>query len=221
MSERQSDIDMLWLDNFDVCTGHGHIITEDLQRAGRTVEEYAQEIGPLAMAVDLGEEPYERYEQTYNEYVGLDPATSMVDRLRPIPAIHLLVETAQAYQIPVGIASNVGRGVFAMMDERHKNGGPRLYPAVRPEFLVLSGDIGLRKPHAEFFQYMANIALLRAGIINPRRMLFVDDQQKNLHGAEEAGLQGYLFDPQQETVGAKEIAGRLGIPFARRIRSAA
>ena len=55
--------------------------------------------------------------------------------------------------------------------------------------LVLSGPIGLAKPNKEIFEYLLNKYNLTA-----EECLFIDDSEKNILGAEKAGIKGYLFD---------------------------
>ena len=55
--------------------------------------------------------------------------------------------------------------------------------------LVFSGVIGLIKPDKEIFQYICDTFSLKA-----EECLFVDDSQKNIDGAKDFGINGYLFD---------------------------
>ena len=55
--------------------------------------------------------------------------------------------------------------------------------------LVLSGTLGMVKPHKEIFEHLLN----KYGL-NADECLFVDDSPKNIAGAESVGIKGYLFD---------------------------
>lgn len=55
--------------------------------------------------------------------------------------------------------------------------------------IVLSGTIGIVKPHREIFEH-----LLRKYSLNAEECIFIDDSQKNIDGAEAIGIKGYLFD---------------------------
>lgn len=59
--------------------------------------------------------------------------------------------------------------------------------------LVFSGPIKMKKPNKEIFEYF----LSKFGL-KPEECLFIDDVQKNLDGAAEAGISGYLFDGDAE-----------------------
>ena len=55
--------------------------------------------------------------------------------------------------------------------------------------LVFSGVVGLIKPDKEIFQYICDTFSLKAD-----ECLFIDDSQKNIDGAKDFGINGYLFD---------------------------
>ena len=55
--------------------------------------------------------------------------------------------------------------------------------------IVLSGTIGIVKPHREIFEH-----LLGKYSLNAEECVFIDDSQKNIDGAEAIGIKGYLFD---------------------------
>ena len=55
-----------------------------------------------------------------------------------------------------------------------------------------SFEIGLRKPGLECYEWVINNLK-----IDPEKTLFIDDSIKNIHGAEEAGLQALLLTPEK------------------------
>lgn len=59
--------------------------------------------------------------------------------------------------------------------------------------LVFSGPIGLIKPDKAIFEH-----LLRNYDLTPEDCLFIDDSSKNIEGAKQVGIQGYLFDGDAE-----------------------
>ena len=59
--------------------------------------------------------------------------------------------------------------------------------------MVFSGTIGLVKPGKDIFEYVLNEFNLKAD-----ECLFIDDSLKNIHGAEQMGINGYLFDGDTE-----------------------
>jgi putative hydrolase of the HAD superfamily len=56
--------------------------------------------------------------------------------------------------------------------------------------VVLSHDIGVRKPHAGFFGHCRRLADCAAD-----ECLFIDDLPANVAGAQAAGLQGVVYAP--------------------------
>ena len=59
--------------------------------------------------------------------------------------------------------------------------------------IVFSGPIGLVKPGKDIFEYVLNEFNL-----NAEECLFIDDSLKNIHGAKQIGINGYLFDGDTE-----------------------
>lgn len=58
--------------------------------------------------------------------------------------------------------------------------------------LVLSHEIGTRKPDAEFFQHCQTLARAK-----PAECVFVDDLQENVEAAKSAGLHGIVYRPNE------------------------
>lgn len=59
--------------------------------------------------------------------------------------------------------------------------------------VVLSGVIGMGKPDKEIFEYVLSKFNLKA-----EESLFIDDAQRNIDGACQVGIHGYLFDGDAE-----------------------
>lgn len=59
--------------------------------------------------------------------------------------------------------------------------------------LVFSGPLGIIKPNAEIFHHLLNRYDLQAD-----ECIFIDDNEKNIAGAESVGIHGYLFDGDAE-----------------------
>lgn len=59
--------------------------------------------------------------------------------------------------------------------------------------LVFSGPVGMVKPDKEIFQHLISKFNLKA-----EECLFIDDSEKNINGAKESGIKGYLFDGDAE-----------------------
>jgi putative hydrolase of the HAD superfamily len=57
------------------------------------------------------------------------------------------------------------------------------------EKCIFSAAVGHVKPHRDMFEYLCHTC----GIL-PEETVFVDDSEKNIKGAEDYGIRGYLFD---------------------------
>lgn len=68
--------------------------------------------------------------------------------------------------------------------------------------LVLSHDIGVRKPHAGFFEHCRSLAECPAS-----ECVFIDDLPANIAGARAAGLNGILYARGDDVVGALRRLG--------------
>jgi putative hydrolase of the HAD superfamily len=70
--------------------------------------------------------------------------------------------------------------------------------------IVISGEVGLRKPHPEIF----HMAVERIGL-PAEECLFVDDLRHNIEAAEAIGLRGVLHEKAPETIA--ELEELLGV----------
>lgn len=106
------------------------------------------------------------------------------------------VERARAEGFKTGLLSN--------------SWGMGLYPRERIDGLfdavVISGEVGLRKPDAEIF----HLTVDKLGIA-PDRAVFVDDHPGHLKAAVELGMTTVLHRTPKETIA--ELEGLLGIPL--------
>lgn len=82
----------------------------------------------------------------------------------------------------LGMLSNIGPGAmdsFFSLEEREQ-----LFDAV-----VLSGDVGMTKPHPAIFALMAE----RLGV-SPHQCVMIDDIEENCAGADAAGMKAIKYD---------------------------
>jgi putative hydrolase of the HAD superfamily len=100
--------------------------------------------------------------------------------LRPEPAMYALAEELRSLGIAVALLSNSWGNDYPR---------DRIDPLFDP--VVISGEVGLRKPWAPIFE----LTLSRLGL-PPHRVLFVDDAMANVEGARVVGLPALLHtDP--------------------------
>jgi len=105
-----------------------------------------------------------------------------VEMFEPIAEMQALVkEVAEKY--PVGLLSNAYPEMLRLLMASGK------LPRVEYASIVDSFEVKLVKPDPRIYELATN----RSGY-EAREILFVDDNQLNIQGAEEAGWQTHLFD---------------------------
>jgi len=117
-------------------------------------------------------------------------------RVEPETANVLTQLAAQG--LTLGLASNYDHRLRSVI-----RGMPALCPVMH---LVISAEIGWRKPSRQFFT-----ALCSAVMLPPERILLVgDDPANDFEGAQAAGLRALLFDPHRLAAPGMAIISRLG-----------
>jgi epoxide hydrolase-like predicted phosphatase len=149
----------------------------------RTLREVPEGRAALA-AVESGKMPQREFEQVMGRLLGLDDngllANALAD-LRPRPEVINLTRRARAKGIRVATLSNSwGAGDY---DPYAGWDLDDLFDAV-----VISDQVGLRKPDPEIFRLTAS----KIGL-PPGDCLFVDDTDHNLPGARSLGMGTLLF----------------------------
>jgi putative hydrolase of the HAD superfamily len=151
----------------------------------------------LLIALETGALPEEQFEVQFAPYLGVD-ASGLIDRLfagsAPDDAMLDAVRRARAAGIRTGLVSN--------------SWGTRRYPrevfAECFDGVVISGEVGIRKPAPEIYALGA-----RSIDLEPRACVFVDDLPFNLAPAAELGMATVLHRTAEETLG--ELEHLLGI----------
>lgn len=116
-------------------------------------------------------------------FVRNDQLVDYLQRLRP------------AYK--VALLSNLGRAsVVHYFTEEERS---RLFDAA-----VISGEVGMIKPHAEIFEYTC-----RQLGVDVSEAVFIDDVEANCTGAVQAGLQAIRYESFTQT--HQELVGLLGV----------
>ena len=96
--------------------------------------------------------------------------------MTPDPVMFALAEELRSYGVRVGLLSNSWGNTY-----------PRARIDALFDPVVISGEVGLRKPHAAIYA----LALDRLGV-PAERVLFIDDAEPNVLGARSVGLQALL-----------------------------
>lgn len=117
----------------------------------------------------------------------------LFEGMRPDSAMFALVEELRAQGVLVGLLSNSWGNTY-----------PREQLDALMDVVVISGEVGLRKPDSAIYR----LALDQLGV-PAHRVLFVDDAEPNVNGARTAGLQALLHVDELST---RAALAELGIP---------
>lgn len=138
---------------------------------------------------------------------GLDseiPAENLV--LRMLQDLRLDEEMIEAVR-----AARRGRIATALLSN---SWGVEYYPHDLLEELfdevVISGEVGLRKPDPPIFEMAAE----RLGL-SPKECVFIDDLPGNIEAAEAVGMRGVLHEEASRTI--PELERLLGVPLRRAV----
>jgi epoxide hydrolase-like predicted phosphatase len=146
----------------------------------------------LLIALETGKLSEDEFEPKFAAVLGVHP-DGLIDRLfaggRPDEAMQEAVRRSRQAGIRTGLLSN--------------SWGTRRYPRELLSELfdgvVISGEVGIRKPDAEIYQLAA-----REIAVEPSACVFVDDLPFNLRPAEELGMAVVHHVDPIETIGELE-----------------
>ena len=151
----------------------------------------------LLIALETGKLPEEEFEQRFAAILGVD-SPNLIERLmagsQPDEEMLAAVMRARAAGVRTGLVSN--------------SWGTRRYDRARLAELfdgvVISGDVGIRKPAPEIYELGAQ----QIGL-EPSACVFVDDLPFNLQAAAELGMGTVHHTSSQDTIG--ELERLLGV----------
>ena len=151
----------------------------------------------LLIALETGKLPEEEFEQRFADILGVD-SPNLIERLmagsQPDEQMLAAVMRARAAGVRTGLVSN--------------SWGTRRYDRARLAELfdgvVISGDVGIRKPAPEIYELGAQ----QIGL-EPSACVFVDDLPFNLQAAAELGMGTVHHTSSQDTIG--ELERLLGV----------
>jgi putative hydrolase of the HAD superfamily len=154
----------------------------------------------LLADLETGRLPEPEFEAKFAAVLEIDSADGLVDRLfagmRPDEAMLDAVRAARRAGVRTGLISNSwGRGRY------DRTQFPALFDGV-----VISGDVGVRKPDPRIYEMGA-----RALGLPPRACVFVDDLPGNLKPARAIGMATVHHVRAEETIPALE--NLLGVPL--------
>jgi epoxide hydrolase-like predicted phosphatase len=128
----------------------------------------------------------------------IDPAgllQRMFDQFEHAPAMSALVLRAKRAGLRTGLLSN------SWGNEYPREGWDQMFDAV-----VISGEVGMRKPEPQIYQHVLELLGVRA-----EETVFVDDLQPNLGAAEALGIVTVHHTSYDET--ASTLEGLFGVPL--------
>ncbi len=115
----------------------------------------------------------------------------------PVPAMYDTIRALRAAGFSTALLSNSWG-----CDEYPRADFPGLFDTV-----VLSGEVGMRKPEEEIFQHAAQALGLA-----PEDCVFIDDMKANVAAAQACGMTGVLHTEPADT--AKALQDLFGVPLA-------
>jgi epoxide hydrolase-like predicted phosphatase len=170
------------------CAGEG--LEADTVRDHFRGNEHSRE---LLIGLETGQLPEEEFEPRFAEILGV-PAAGLIDRMfagaRPDEKMLAAVRRARGAGVHTGLISNswgtrrYDRGLLA-----------ELFDGV-----VISGDVGMRKPTPEIYELGAQ----RIGL-GPSQCVFVDDLPFNLKPAAELGMATVHHTADDKTIAELEL----------------
>lgn len=117
--------------------------------------------------------------------------------MRAEPAMYSLVEDLRAAGVKVALLSNSWGNTY-----------PRERIDALFDAIVISGEVGLRKPNAPIYQLVLDQLAVPGG-----RTVFVDDAEPNIAGARAVGMHGALHvDPAATRAAITELLPNLAVP---------
>jgi epoxide hydrolase-like predicted phosphatase len=120
----------------------------------------------------------------------------MFDGFQHAPDMRKVVRGARKADIKTALLSNSWG-----TSDYPRDGWDDLFDAV-----VISGEVGMRKPEPEIFHYTLDLLG-----VEPAEAVFVDDLPFNIQGAVDVGIVGVLHASYEETVA--ELEALFGIPL--------
>jgi epoxide hydrolase-like predicted phosphatase len=179
----------------DFCTAEGLD-----PRAVRDAFQEDRETARLLVDFECGRIPESDFEPALAGKLGVAEPVGLIDRLfagmQPEPAMIEAVAIARGAGVKTGLLSN---------SWGHRYDRSRFDELF--DCIVISGDVGMRKPDPRIYELAAE----RLGLA-PDEIVFVDDLEQNLSPAREAGMVGVHHRRAEDTV--RELEGLLGMALS-------
>jgi epoxide hydrolase-like predicted phosphatase len=123
-------------------------------------------------------------ERTGHEHVADGLLVRMFERFEHAPDMAALVRRARVSGLRTGLLSN------SWGNDYPRDGWDEMFDVV-----VISGEVGMRKPEPQIFEHTLDLIGL-----DPHEVVFVDDLRHNIEAAVEVGMVGVLHTSYAETL---------------------
>lgn len=191
VKKNSNPIRFIYFDVGGVLLEFEHIRTEIPQRFNLDRQHYDQFMASIAHDRSIGKLSGEELDALFaREFGSVFPSkywsrAEFISSFRPITAMHGFVkELAKHYRL--GLLTNVSREIY---ERTQQDFVQVLYPAVDFEIRIASFEEGVSKPDPEIYRR----AIARTGLA-ANEILFIDDMSENIAAAQEAGMQGIVFE---------------------------
>lgn len=113
-----------------------------------------------------------------------NPAT-LAHNFYPIDGAEALLKECYCKGHTLIILSNFDKASFDILYHLPQANG--IFKYFKPENIILSGKVGMIKPHTDIYQYVLNTYH-----VAPSECIFIDDRPENIAGAAACGIEGIL-----------------------------
>lgn len=207
MKKSFSPIRFIYFDVGGVLLEFEHTRTEIPRRFNLDRQHYDQFMASIAHDRSIGKLSGEALDALFAREFGLVfplkfwSSAQFVESFRPIAPMHAFaVELAKQFRL--GLLTNVSREIY---ERTQQDFAQLLYPPVDFAIRVASFEEGVAKPDLEIYRR----AIARTGLA-AKEILFIDDMPENIAAAQEAGMQGVVFEtkkPEQMIQVLRELLG--------------
>lgn len=118
---------------------------------------------------------------------------SWIEGYKPINKTHELAKKVSK-KYPIGILSNLYAGMMPVLLSK------KLVPNLKYSAMVISAEVGLKKPELEIYK----LATKKSGVL-AEEILFIDDREDFVDGARKSGWQTFRFNEETPEIAIKEL----------------
>lgn len=134
------------------------------------------------------------------------------EHMHPIEeTIQLMNDLMQQGDTTCMILSNFAMDAFTEMHNKPES--QALFKHINKDHLIVSGDVGMLKPHQDIYEYLkekliAHDSRFADQSFLARECIFIDDQIENIIAARKQGITSYHFDGNHQKLRIALVLGR-------------